>query len=70
MILDTLLDSEVPDLFKIRKPDLPVVFMLTKLSDLVVHRAGSFRKWQMFAKWKDTFKHFQVESHFTLSSTL
>ncbi len=51
-------------------PDLPVVFMSTKLSDLVVHRAGSFRKWQMFAKWKrhfqalssgksfDTFKHF------------
>jgi hypothetical protein len=34
-ILDKLLDSEVPDLFKIGKPDLPVVLMLTELNDLV-----------------------------------
>ena len=33
--LDKLLDSEVPDLFKIGKPDLPVVLMSTALSDLV-----------------------------------
>jgi hypothetical protein len=33
--LDILLDSEVPDLFKIGKPDLPVVLMSTALSDLV-----------------------------------
>ncbi len=34
-ILDKLLDSEVPDLFKIGKPDLPVVLMSTELYDLV-----------------------------------
>jgi hypothetical protein len=34
--LDKLLDCEVPDLFKIGKPDLPVVLMSTALSDLVV----------------------------------
>jgi hypothetical protein len=34
-ILDKLLDSEVPDLFKIGKPDLPVVLMPTELYDLV-----------------------------------
>ena len=33
--LDKLLDSEVPDLFRIRKADLPVVLMSTVLSDLV-----------------------------------
>jgi hypothetical protein len=33
--LDKLLYSEVPDLFKIGKPDLPVVLMSTALSDLV-----------------------------------
>jgi hypothetical protein len=41
-ILDKLLDSEVPDPFKIGKPDLLVVVMSTELSNLVVHRAGSF----------------------------
>ncbi len=41
-ILVKLLDSEVPDQFKIGKPDLLVVLMSTELSDLVVHRAGSF----------------------------
>jgi hypothetical protein len=41
-ILVKLLDSEVPDPFKIGKPDLLVVLMSTELSDLVVHRAGSF----------------------------
>ncbi len=41
-ILDKLLDFEVPDLLQIGKPDLPVVLILTELSDLVVHRAGSF----------------------------
>jgi hypothetical protein len=41
-ILNKLLDSEVPDLFKIEKPDLPVVLMSTELSDQVVLRAGSF----------------------------
>jgi hypothetical protein len=34
-ILDKLLYSEVPDLFKTEKPDLPVFCMLTELSDLV-----------------------------------
>ena len=34
-ILDKLLYFEVPDLFKIEKPDLPVFCMLTELSDLV-----------------------------------
>ena len=34
-ILNKLLDSEVPDLFKIGKPDLPVVLMSTELYDLV-----------------------------------
>ena len=34
-ILDKLLDSEVPDLFKIGKPDLPVVLLSAALSDLV-----------------------------------
>jgi hypothetical protein len=34
-ILNKLLDSEVPDLFKIGKPDLPVVLMSTELNDLV-----------------------------------
>jgi hypothetical protein len=34
-ILDKLLDSEVPDLFKIWKPDLPVILMSTELYDLV-----------------------------------
>ena len=34
-ILDKLLDSEVPDLFKTGKPDLPVVLMSTELYDLV-----------------------------------
>jgi hypothetical protein len=34
-ILDKLLDSEDPDLFKIGKPDLPVVLISTALSDLV-----------------------------------
>ncbi len=33
-ILDKLLNSEVSDLFKIGKPDLPVVLMSTDLSDL------------------------------------
>jgi hypothetical protein len=41
-ILVKLLDSEVPDPFKIGKPDLLVVLMSTVLSDLVVYRAGSF----------------------------
>ncbi len=40
-ILDKLLDSEVPDLLQIGKPDLPVVLMSTELSDLVVLRADS-----------------------------
>ncbi len=35
IILDKLLDSEVPDLFRIGKPDLPVVLMSTELYDLV-----------------------------------
>ncbi len=34
-ILDKLLDSEVPDLFKIGKPDCPVVLMSSELYDLV-----------------------------------
>ncbi len=34
-ILNKLLDSEVPDLCKIGKPDLPVVLMSTELYDLV-----------------------------------
>ncbi len=34
-ILDKLLDSEVPDLFKVGKPDLPVVLMSAELYDLV-----------------------------------
>jgi hypothetical protein len=33
--LDKLLDSEDPDLFKIGKPDLPVVLLSAALSDLV-----------------------------------
>jgi hypothetical protein len=33
--LDKLLDSEVSDLFKIGKPDLPVVLMSAELYDLV-----------------------------------
>jgi hypothetical protein len=41
-ILNKLLDSEVPDLFKIEKPDFPVVLIPTELSDLVVLRAGFF----------------------------
>jgi hypothetical protein len=34
-ILNKLLVSEVPDLFKTEKPDLPVVLMSTELYDLV-----------------------------------
>jgi hypothetical protein len=34
-ILDKLLDSEVPDLFNIGKPDRPVVLMSSELYDLV-----------------------------------
>jgi hypothetical protein len=41
-ILVKPLDSEVPDPFKIGKLDHLVVLMSTVLSDLVVHRAGSF----------------------------
>jgi hypothetical protein len=33
--LDKLLDSEVPDQFKIGKPDLLIVLISTVLSDLV-----------------------------------
>jgi hypothetical protein len=39
-ILDKRLDSEVSDLFKIGKPDLPVVLMST---ELLIHRVGSFK---------------------------
>ena len=42
-ILVRLLDSEVPDPFKIGKPDLLVVLMSTELSDLVVHRAAPLK---------------------------
>jgi hypothetical protein len=70
-ILDKLLDSEVPDRFKIGKPDLPVVLMLTELSDLVVHRAGSFWKWQMLSKWRwRSGKEEKPFSPLKLSSTL
>ncbi len=41
-ILNKLLDSEVPDLFKIGKPDLPVVLMPTELYDLV-----DLQSWQI-----------------------
>jgi hypothetical protein len=34
-ILNKLLDCEVPDLFRIGKPDLPVVLMSTELYGLV-----------------------------------
>ena len=34
-ILNKLFDSEVPDLFRIGKPELPVVLMSTELYDLV-----------------------------------
>jgi hypothetical protein len=70
-ILDKLLDSEVPDPFKIGKPDLLVVLMSTELSDLVVHRAGSFWKWQMLSKWRwRSGKEEKPISPLTLSSTL
>jgi hypothetical protein len=38
--LDKLLDSEVPDLFKIGKPDLPVVLMSTALRELAPFEIG------------------------------
>ncbi len=66
-----LLDSELPELFKIGKPDLPVVLMSTELSDLLVHRAASFWKWQMFPKGR--WRSGKVEkpiSPLTLSRTL
>jgi hypothetical protein len=70
-ILDKLLDSEVPEPFKIGKPDLLVVVMSTELSDLVVHRAGSFWKWQMLSKWRwRSGKEERPISPLTLSSTL
>jgi hypothetical protein len=34
-ILERLLDSEVPDQFRIGKPELPVILMSTELSELV-----------------------------------
>jgi len=58
-------------LFKIGKPDLPVVLMSRELSDLVVHRAGSFGKWLMFpnGRWRSV-KEEKPISPLTLSSTL
>jgi hypothetical protein len=66
-----LLDSEVPELFKIGKPDLPVVLMSTELSDLVVQQSwlllkvanvpkGEVEKWKRGEAYQsfDTFKHF------------
>ncbi len=69
--LHKVLDYEVPDLFKIGKPDLPVVLMSTELSDLVVDRAGAFGNWQMFSKvrWKSGEEEKPI-SPLTLSSTL
>jgi hypothetical protein len=57
-------------LFKIGKPDLPVVLMSRELSDLVVHRAGFFVKWLMFPKgrWRSV-KEEKPISPLTLSST-
>ncbi len=43
-IFDKLLYSEVPDLFKTEKPDLPVFCMLTELSDLVGPKSWHFLK--------------------------
>lgn len=34
-ILERLLDSEVPDQFRMGKPELPVILMSTELSELV-----------------------------------
>ncbi len=70
-ILDKLLNSEVPDLFKTEKPDLPVFCMLTELSDLVGPKRrhllkvadvpkGEVQKWKRREAYQscDTFKHF------------
>jgi hypothetical protein len=70
-ILDKLLDSEVPDLFKIGKPELPVVLNWTELSDLVGPQSwlllkvadvpkGEVEKWKRGEANQsfDTFKHF------------
>ncbi len=38
--LDKLLDSEVPDMFKIGKPDLPVVLMSTALALFEIGRCS------------------------------
>ncbi len=54
-------------LFKIGKHDLPVVFMSRELSDLVVHRTGSFGKWLMFP---NGVKEEKPISPLTLTSTL
>jgi hypothetical protein len=58
-------------LFKIGKPDLPVVLMSRELSDLVIHRAGSFGNGLMFPKgrWRNV-KEEKPISPLTLSSTL
>jgi hypothetical protein len=57
-------------LFIIGKPDLPVVLMSRELSDLVVHRAGSFGKGLMFpnGRWRSV-KEEKPISPLTLSST-
>jgi hypothetical protein len=70
-ILDKLLDSEVSDLFKKGKTDLPVVLMSTELNDLVDLRAGPFEKWQMLSKgrWRSGKKEKPI-SPLTLSSSL
>ena len=67
-ILNKLFDSEVPDLFRIGKPELPVVLMSTELYDLV-----DLQSWLllMFPKGRcRSGKEEKPISPLTLSSTL
>ncbi len=70
-----LLDSEVPELFKIGKPDLPVVLMLTELSDLVVPQSWLLLKVAnvpkgVVEKWKRHFQAHCKEVHMCMSMTV
>jgi len=69
--LDKLLDSEVPDQFRMGKPELPVILMSTELSELVGPQSWFLVKVadvpkEELEKWKrgeatqsfDTFKNF------------
>ncbi len=70
-ILERLLDSEVPDQFRMGKPELPVILMSTELSELVGPQSWFLVKVadvpkEELEKWKrgeatqsfDTFKNF------------